>query len=64
MLDEQSPKKEETVKKFVAESGLDLPQAYLDFLRNRDEYVLDVEAGIEWEQDSLKFIPLGFSSSK
>jgi hypothetical protein len=40
-----SADKEKAIQHLVAESGLDLPQAYLDFLRKRDDYILEVEAG-------------------
>jgi hypothetical protein len=59
MPDEESLNKEKAVRHMVDESGLDLPQEYLDFLRNRKDYTVDVEAGVKLGAGLFKIYGVG-----
>lgn len=57
MSDEEFLNKEKAIKKIVHQLGLNLPQEYLNFLINRNDYLIDVGAGLDWGAGLFEIYP-------
>lgn len=57
MSSKTSNLKEKAIESLIVDSKIDFPSEYLDFLSNRDDYIIDVEAGLEFGTGLFEIYP-------